>query len=100
MHEQNNGIFILDHDQDADEIYELLKPCGTNQDLTPYDTGDRAEPTVWGLDGGDRDRYGRVDFDDDEGSTVATIYLERNSDGDYVVHIDTARRIQISIDPH
>ena len=36
----------------------------------------------------DADSYGRVDFDDDEGRTVATIYLERTADGDYAIHIE------------
>ena len=65
--------------------------------LTPYDTGTRAEPRPWvnddqtaGSDGSRRaepDDYGRVDFDDDSGSTVATVYVE-NRQGRYVVVVD------------
>lgn len=54
--------------------------------VTCYDTGERAEPHAWPLT--DADSYGRVDFDDDEGRTVATIYLERTADGDYAIHIE------------
>jgi len=58
-------------------------------DLTPYDTGERAEPRPWvnpdgsaGSDGSrqaEPDDYGRVDFDDDSGSTLATVRVERRS---------------------
>lgn len=44
--------------------------------LTPFDTGERLEPHVWaGAVDGD---LGKVDFDDDEGRTVATVYGERS----------------------
>ena len=33
------------------------------------------------------DHFGRVDFDDDEGTTIVTIYVERTLIG-YMVHID------------
>jgi len=68
--------------------------------LTPYDTGKRAEPKVWptptrseltstppierALIEAD---YGKVDFENDEGTTVATVWIEGTADG-YVVHID------------
>lgn len=67
--------------------------------LTPYDTGERAEPFRWVSDTSmvrdratgvkDSDRYGRVDFDDDEGHTIATVYVARSGiDGSYVMHIE------------
>lgn len=65
--------------------------------LTPYDTGERAEPRPWvnpdGSTGSDRSRkaepvdYGRVDFDDDSGSTLATVHVERRS-GQYVLVVE------------
>lgn len=63
--------------------------------LTPYDTGDRATPILWVSGSSDftamapdeDDAYGRVDFEDDEGATVATIHLSRRDDGGYTVHI-------------
>ncbi|CAM5539976.1 hypothetical protein [Leifsonia shinshuensis] len=55
-------------------------------DATPYDTGARLEPHVWVHDGitspdglsrdAEADDYGRVDFDDDEGTTIATLWIE------------------------
>ena len=52
---------------------------------TPYDTGARLEPHPWVRDGitgheyqrpAEADDYGRVDFDDDEGTTIATLHIE------------------------
>lgn len=69
----------------------------SNHHLTPYDTGDRLEPHPWvqsrtvAMPGGlprqtATDDYGRVDFDDDEGRTVLSVYVERAGNG-YVLHI-------------
>lgn len=51
--------------------------------LTPYDTGAVCEPRPW-IDPNaplsepsDYDRFGRVDFEDDEGATVATVRVVR-----------------------
>lgn len=54
--------------------------------LTPYDTGAVAEPFIW-EHYGETDRYGRVDFDNDESSTVATVWASRNQDGSYTLHV-------------
>lgn len=67
--------------------------------LTPYDTGERLEPHVWvkgevATPGGlprrvIRDDYGRVDFDNEEGSTILTALVERTADGSgYVLRVD------------
>ena len=78
---------------------ELTNPIEQHQ--TPYDTGDRMEPRPWithqvveqlragrvPLNAEALDHFGRVDFDDDEGTTIATIYVERTLIG-YMVHID------------
>lgn len=68
--------------------------------LTPYDKGTRAEPRIWPTPGAkefagapplqqrlyERD-YGKVDFDDDESATLATVWLERDEAGRAVVHV-------------
>lgn len=68
--------------------------------LTPYDTGARCEPRVWSTPTQlaleesspdaraiEEDRFGRVDFDNDEASTVCTVHIERGEDGRHVVII-------------
>ncbi|MEA5456724.1 hypothetical protein SPF06_18530 [Sinomonas sp. JGH33] len=71
---------------------------GKQPALTPYDRGDRLEPHPWvrgpiahpttGLPRVvNSDDYGRVDFDDDEGATVLTAYVERSGDG-YTLHLE------------
>ncbi|QXN73999.1 hypothetical protein SEA_BLAB_73 [Microbacterium phage Blab] len=68
--------------------------------LTPYDRGVRGEPKVWphvtrselatlapiALEL-EEDRFGRVDFDDDEGATLVTVWIELGETGEHVVHI-------------
>lgn len=68
-----------------------------SQALTPYDTGDRLEPHPWvrgevASPGGlprrvETDDFGRVDFDDDEGRTVLTLYVERTEAG-YTLRVE------------
>ncbi len=67
---------------------------------TPYDLGTRLEPLVWVKDGitgqenprpSEPDDYGRVDFDDDEGATIATVHIESDpqaAEHVYVMKID------------
>ena len=52
---------------------------------TPYDTGKRSEPKLWinpvSIDSSRADDdYGKVDFEDDAGGTVATLYIEQSDD--------------------
>lgn len=55
----------------------------TTTPLTPIDTGEVAEPHVWRTT---RPAYmGRVDFDNDEGSTLATVRMERNELADQII---------------
>lgn len=81
-----------------------------NARLTPYDDGTRLEPHVWvrgdvATPGGlprrtEEDDYGRVDFDDDEGRTVLTLYVERTTEG-YTLHVENlsdALRIEVDHD--
>lgn len=65
------------------------------RNLTPYDTGQRAEPHIWPVPESlstvarvlDESRFGKVDFEDEEGVTIATIWVERNERGHYIVHV-------------
>lgn len=55
-------------------------------ELTPYDTGEVLEPKPWHVqplnlpDPEEKARYGRVDFDNDEGATVLTAHIGKNTD--------------------
>jgi hypothetical protein len=66
---------------------------------TPYDTGKRSEPKVWTErhieDEGD---YGKVDFEDDAGGTVATLYIEKDDDGIYVLRGYANERLKVEIE--
>lgn len=54
--------------------------------LTPFDTGVRAEPKVWGEGHCESDEdYGKVDFNDDGDYTLATLHIERGEDGSYAL---------------
>ncbi|CAN7533909.1 MULTISPECIES: hypothetical protein [unclassified Microbacterium] len=70
--------------------------------LTPYDTGSRAEPSTWtpsnshlhSMPVDDRarilahhgDDFGKVDFDNPEGQTIATVWATPTDDG-WTLHI-------------
>jgi hypothetical protein len=62
--------------------------------LTPYDTGQRAEPKLWvtstqGLGKtNDPDDWGKVDFESDSGETVAVVYMQLGDDGSYTLHVE------------
>lgn len=54
----------------------------SQQTRSPYDTGVRAEPKVWKAEHRESDEdFGKVDFDTDTDYTVATVWVERSSDG-------------------
>jgi hypothetical protein len=62
--------------------------------LSPYDTGVRCEAKPW-IPLGERvtqatpaESFGKVDFDDEEGSTVCVAYVERRKEGGYILHVD------------
>lgn len=74
--------------------------------LTPFDTGARAEPTVWApvppgaaygdiVEGKHDDRYGRVDFENDSSEHVVTVHVERDADGEYVLVTSQPIRVRI-----
>ncbi|QNJ55577.1 hypothetical protein SEA_PHINKY_86 [Microbacterium phage Phinky] len=68
--------------------------------LSPYDTGKRAEPKPWphstkaavaemapiAREMAESD-FGKVDFENDSSEHVATVWFERNTDDDYVLHV-------------
>ena len=72
------------------------------QQLTPYDTGERLEPHRWVTEhtgparSTPRDRFGRVDFDNDEGQTVVSLYIERNSQG-YTLHVEQCTQDAVTV---
>lgn len=60
---------------------------------TPYDTGEIAEPKVWRRPSDKTEaewqHWGKVDFENDEGATVATVQVVKRADGSYEVHVET-----------
>lgn len=72
--------------------------------LTPYDTGARLQPVPWNVQPrnlnkgiGEEDRYGRVDFDNDEGATLVRTYVEK-TDAGYVLHIAKSEQVTIEVE--
>lgn len=72
--------------------------------LTPYDTGERLEPHPWiARDPGltkakEPDDYGKVDFDADDGYTVATLHIRKEEDDSYTLAGYTNEPLNIDID--
>lgn len=66
--------------------------CDEDATLTPYDSGHRAEPKLWvtanAVSATHADDFGKVDFTDDAGETQAVLYLEKNDNGGYTLHVD------------
>lgn len=62
-------------------------------ELTPFDTGARCEPKPWmeyGTPVSEQhpaEDFGKVDFDDDEGRTVAVAWVERQDDGTHRMRV-------------
>jgi len=46
----------------------------------------RLRPRPWPV--GPRESYGKVDFDDDEGKAVLTLYIQRGPEDGYVLHVE------------
>ncbi|MCB5280312.1 hypothetical protein [Arthrobacter sp. ES1] len=79
-----------------------------SQTLTPYDTGARLQPKPWHIqprnllqDPAEAHRYGKVDFDDDEGATRLTAHVARNKDEKYTlyayVHDEEAPTVHLTV---
>ena len=54
--------------------------------LSPFDTGDTAEPVIWASD--KTDHIGKVDFDDSEGASVLTVQVTKDPHGGWNLNID------------
>lgn len=65
--------------------------------LTPYDTGERLEPQLWPAND-DPDRYGRVDFDDEEGATIVSAHVDRLPSGDYRLVVTRVSDVPLVVD--
>lgn len=72
----------------------------------PYDTGYRLEPKPWvanGITGNDDPRasvpndYGRVDFEDDEGNTAFTAWIQKTDTG-YILRVDEHQDVDLAIE--
>ncbi|MDQ0770413.1 hypothetical protein QF031_003162 [Pseudarthrobacter defluvii] len=48
--------------------------------------GARLRPRAWPV--GPRESYGKVDFDDGEGKTVLTLFIQRGPAEDYILHVE------------
>lgn len=73
------------------------------QGLTPYDKGTRLEPRTWvtstaGVTRDNADDFGKVDFDNEESSTVATLWIERQDDGSYTLKGYTNQPLKIEVE--
>lgn len=67
-------------------------------ELTPYDTGERLEPQPWTVElGSDPDRYGKVDFEDDESATIATVHIETTPAGTYRLVLESDFDVEVTI---
>lgn len=81
----------------------------TEPALTPYDKGDRLEPIPWHVQHRNLPkleesvRYGKVDFENEESTTVLTAHVERNEDRkSYTlradVHDETAPTVVLTVE--
>lgn len=81
--------------------------------LTPYDKGDVAEPRPWTHATREdlveaplvqrvllEERFGKVDFDDSESITLATVWLERTDEGQHVLHVQPLAADVILVQVH
>lgn len=74
--------------------------------MNPYDNGYRLEPKSWVKDGiaGEEtprpatpDDYGRVDFDNDTGQTVATVWIQKTEAG-YILRVEEQQDVELAIE--
>ena len=71
----------------------------TEQNLTPYDTGERLEPEVWPA-GEFHDHYGKVDFDNEEGATLYTVQIVKNDPVPSTGELYTIRITNLGDEPY
>ena len=53
---------------------------------TKYEATGRLRPRPWPV--GPREGYGKVDFDDGDGKTVLTLFIQCDAEGGYVLHVE------------
>jgi hypothetical protein len=88
-------------DQAFELVRELLRPP---VDKTPYDKGERLEPLPWvprdpQLAGQHPDgSFGKVDFDNEESATIATLYIEKDNDGSYALRGYANEELKVEIE--
>jgi hypothetical protein len=77
----------------------LAADAARRASLTPYDTGKRAEPKVWEARHRESEKdFGKVDFNNEEDFTIATLYIERDEDGTYAIRGYTNEPLKVEID--
>lgn len=79
---KENGQY--DPSRSASPGFRVGKPV---YEPTQYEAGGRLKPRPWPV-GGPSESYGKVDFDDREGKVVLTVYVEREPDEGYVLHVE------------
>ncbi|MDP9886770.1 hypothetical protein [Pseudarthrobacter enclensis] len=62
--------------RDGEHVFELAQ----------YEASARLRPRPWPV--GPSGSYGKVDFDDGEGNTVLTVYIQRGPGEGYVLHVE------------
>ncbi|HEX9085919.1 MAG TPA: hypothetical protein VF867_00145 [Arthrobacter sp.] len=78
---------------------EMAALAARRASLTPYDTGKRAEPKVWEERHRESENdFGKVDFNDSEDATIATLYIEQDEDGTYALRGYTNEPLKVEID--
>lgn len=53
---------------------------------TKYEASGRLRPRPWPV--GPHESYGKVDFDDGDGKTVLTLFIQRGPEEGYVLHVE------------
>lgn len=75
-------------------------------EMNPYDDGYRLKPKAWVNDGiageedprpATADDYGRVDFDNDAGETVVTVWIQKTEAG-YIVRVEEQQDVELAIE--
>ncbi|TDP95365.1 hypothetical protein EDF62_0046 [Leucobacter luti] len=70
-----------------------------SQNQTPYDTDLRLRPRAWeGEALTTPGAYGKVDFDNDEGATMFTAWLQKNEAGGCILRVDEYQDVELTIE--
>lgn len=66
------------------------------RELTPFDTGEIAEPQLYDYTDEKTLEWGKIDFEDDESRTLCTVQVRR-VDGAYQLHLWGAEAMEIIV---